>query len=73
MRFVVLRMLGKARHSTSHAALVVAAKGGAITLAVDMGVYTRNRCVHMYWYAWVCGFLGASQEASAAYQPVWSK
>ena len=43
MRLVVLRMLAKARHSTAHAALVVASKGGGATLAVDMGVYTRNR------------------------------
>jgi hypothetical protein len=43
VRLVALRTLRKARHSTAHAALVVASKGGGVTLAVDMGVYTRNR------------------------------
>ncbi|GBF87730.1 hypothetical protein Rsub_00441 [Raphidocelis subcapitata] len=48
VRLVALRALRKARHSTAHAGLVVAAKGGGSTLAIDMGVYTRNRAFRLH-------------------------
>lgn len=61
MRLVLLRLLAKGAHCSQHAQLLVVANnsrdGGAggggggggllppLTSFVDMGVYTRNRCV----------------------------